>query len=130
MPGARHCTDREWERAARGGDDRQYANGNGAPGPSEACTLVTYEGDALRAGPCAAGTHPASRSPFGVDDMEGSEWEWTSGPADIASPAQASARSAAWNTSDMFLLISNRSTTGTTKERYRTEGLRVCADAR
>src|SRR6202042_2953127 len=29
LPGARLCTDREWERAARGADDRRYMNGDG-----------------------------------------------------------------------------------------------------
>ena len=36
--------------------------------------------------PARAGTHPASRSPFGVDDLAGSESEWTSGPPDVAQP--------------------------------------------
>ncbi len=130
LPGARLCTDREWERAARGADDRQYPNGNGDPGPDDACTFATYGSDALRAGPCAPGTHPASRSPFGVEDMTGSEWEWTSGLADIAMPAQAEGRSGSWSDYGMYLVIANRSTTGSTTQRLGTVGLRVCADAK
>ena len=80
LRGARLCTDREWERAARGADDRQFPAGSAEPGPTDACAIALYGGDLQRAGPCAAGTHPASRSPFGVDDLTGNEWEWTVGP--------------------------------------------------
>ena len=129
MAGARLCRDREWERAARGADDRRHPSDNGELGPADACTLATYGGDVLRAGPCAAGTHPASRSPFGVEDMAGSEWEWVAEPADIAMPAQAVARSSGWKDHGIYLAISNRAR-GSARERLKTDGLRVCADVR
>jgi formylglycine-generating enzyme required for sulfatase activity len=81
LAGARVCTDLEWERAARGADDRHFPAGNREPGPTDACTLGTYGGDPRRAGPCAVATHPSTRSIFGVEDMVGSQFEWTSSPA-------------------------------------------------
>jgi serine/threonine protein kinase/formylglycine-generating enzyme required for sulfatase activity len=129
MPGARLCHDREWERAARGADDRKHPSDNGELGPEDACTLASYGGDVLRAGPCAVGTHPASRSPFGVDDMAGSEWEWMADPADVALPWEANSRSSGWKDYGIYLVISNRST-GSSKGRLKTVGLRICADAR
>ncbi len=128
VPGARMCTDREWERAARGADDREYPNGNGDLGPTDACTLSAYRGDSLHSGPCAVGTHPAVRSLFGVDDMIGSEREWTSGPLDIATPGQAGQRDGSWTDEVVLLTISIRST-GDPQERLKGSGLRVCADA-
>ncbi len=79
-----------------------------------------------RAGPCAAGTHPASRSPFGVDDLAGSEWEWTAGPADVAQPAQGVTRGGGYVESGAILLISGLGTMGPS-DRVLGVGLRVCA---
>jgi formylglycine-generating enzyme required for sulfatase activity len=126
LRGARLCTDREWERAARGADDRRLPNGNGDLGPEDACTPATYADSAEHAGPCAAGTHPVSRSPFGVDDMSGSQWEWTGGPADAALPAKGISRGGSWASSGLLLTIANRNVTGHGYRDYN-YGLRVCA---
>ena len=75
VPGARLCTDHEWERAARGADDRLFPHGD-ALHHDQANIDRTYA-DASSRGPDAVGSFPASRSPFGIDDMSGNVAEWT-----------------------------------------------------
>jgi formylglycine-generating enzyme required for sulfatase activity len=129
LPGARLCTDREWERAARGADDRKFPNGNGDPGPDDACTMTAYGDDERKVGPCAAGTHPASRSPFGVDDMMGSEWEWTAGPADVRQSKEGVVRGAGFDDDRVYLTLTNRAILGVGLRLASSAiGLRVCAD--
>jgi formylglycine-generating enzyme required for sulfatase activity len=129
LPHARLCRDREWERAGRGADDRRYPSGNADPGPTDACFLLTYGGDTLRAAPCAVGTHPATRSPFGVDDMVGSQWEWIAGPYDVAAPDQGHERSGGWASQGQYLLLTLRVEQEDPKGRSVSDGLRICADA-
>jgi formylglycine-generating enzyme required for sulfatase activity len=76
VPRARLCTEREWERAARGADDREFPNGD-ALAPEDANFDLTYGKIPAGFGPDEVGSHPGSRSPFGVDDLAGNVWEWT-----------------------------------------------------
>ena len=76
VPRARLCNGYEWERAARGADDRLYTHGD-ALSPSEANIDESYGKTEDTIGPDEVGLHPASRSPFGIEDMVGNAYEWT-----------------------------------------------------
>lgn len=61
----------QWEKAARGTDQRQYPWGD-APRRDRA----TFAGD----GPTATGRRPCPECAHGLEDMAGNVWEWTRSP--------------------------------------------------
>jgi serine/threonine protein kinase/formylglycine-generating enzyme required for sulfatase activity len=76
VPGARLCNEHEWERAARGADEREFPHSSDLLDPDDANIDETYGRVASAIGPDEVGAHLASRSPFGADDMVGNILEW------------------------------------------------------
>ena len=124
VPGARLCSEHEWERAARGADGRRWPPGDRIE-PDDADLDVTYDRDPLGYGPDEVGAHPASMSPFGLLDAVGNVWEWVEpGVPDIAV-----LRGGSWYQGAASAEVANRDL-NYTQVRWLWSGLRICATPR
>jgi len=122
VPGARYCTEFEWERAARGADGRPFPTGDRI-GAHEANFDETYAREVAAMAPDEVGSFPASESPMGLHDTMGNVYE-------LAAPPRSSGEKVARGGAFFFGALSgramNRNVLGP-DFRDGTLGLRVCA---
>ena len=121
--GLRLPAEKEWEKAGRGTDGRLYPWGNEPP-TSERANFAMRHGKTTPAGQFS----PAGDSPFGVSDLAGNVWEWTSSWFDARGGTRRTrvVRGGAWS-SEMANLRTTYRLDVDPMLRFNTVGFRVAA---
>jgi len=137
--GRRLPSEAEWEKAARGTDERLYPWGANLD-----CEHASYLGCQAEQAPDSVTSHPLGISPFGALNLSGNLWEWVADWYDaryyLRSPAQNPAgpasgefrtiRGGGWHSNPAQLRATNRSSG---KPEHATDGeigFRCASDAR
>jgi formylglycine-generating enzyme required for sulfatase activity len=117
-------TEEQWERAARGGDDRPYPWGMKA---DPDCANY-FDTGLLRT--TAVGTFPKGASVDGVEDLSGNVWEWTLSPFDSSTQQRRVLRGGAFSRGEQDIRTTSRNS-DLPDARYDNLGFRVviCADS-
>ena len=99
-------TEAEWEKAARGGGETIYPWGDQPPTDS---VRANYNGNGRFDGTSPVGSFEAGKNGFGLFDMAGNVWEWTSSPSDSPdSQGNKIVKGGSWMDGPNELRVSNR----------------------